>query len=326
MELFQVFWDDSKKLFLEFKKDEKENQFLLPEKIKRLNLKFEISKQFKQDRFSNQPPYLVSIKKLYYSDEFLCFSIDLNEVYGYDDLQIRIVRLTVFMNSGKRIEYQFEEKFNISDIGMNEDCYANFQYIDLGTKKNQYNSFIREKVYQEVKTDFNNEKRESTVIYEKNSIKSISVDESIVSMISESNTTLKSIEQHLKNLTITLQSMPVGNISYGPPARISNRSSEPGIERIRVPTKPAFIQDQMSSSKLMVIREMKTIFKQNVENNEDFNVKDILKPLSEDELKELMVDDEVLKKKEEEAINNQIKRLKKQQEEIINIENLKKPK
>ena len=53
MELFQVFWDEGKKLFLEFKKDEKENQFLLPEKIKRLNLKFEISKHVKQDRFSN---------------------------------------------------------------------------------------------------------------------------------------------------------------------------------------------------------------------------------------------------------------------------------
>ncbi|GAG56482.1 unnamed protein product, partial [marine sediment metagenome] len=82
MELFQVFWDEGKKLFLEFKKDERENQFLLPEKIKRLNLKFEISKTAKQDIFSNQPPYLVSIKKLYYSDEYLCFSIDLDEKPG----------------------------------------------------------------------------------------------------------------------------------------------------------------------------------------------------------------------------------------------------
>lgn len=326
MELFHVFWDDGKKLFLEFKKDERENQFLLPEKIKRLNLKFEISKTVKQDRFSNQPPYLISIKKLYYSDESLCFSIDLNEVYGYDDLQIRIVRLTVFMNSGQRIEYQLEEKFNISDIWINEDCYAGFQYIDLGIKKNHHNSVIREKVYQEVKTDFNNEKRESTVIYEKNSIKSISVDGSIVSMISESNKTLKNIEQHLKNLNLTLQNIPVGNISYGPPVRLPNRSSEAGIERIRVPTNPVLIQGQMSSGKLMVIREMKTIFKQNIENNEDFNVKDILKPLTEEELKTLMVDEEVLMQKEKEAIDNQIKRLQKQQEEEIHLKDLKKPK
>ena len=326
MELFQVFWDEGKKLFLEFKKDEKENQFLLPEKIKRLNLKFEISKHVKQDRFFNQPPYLVSIKKLYYSDESLCFSIDLNEVYGYDDLQIRIVKLTVYLNSGQRIEYQFEEKFNISDIWINEDCYADFQYIDLGNNKNQHNSVIREKVYQEVKTDSNNKKQQSTIIYEKNSIKSISVDDSIVSMISESNRTLKNIELHLKNLNLTLQNMPVGNISYGPPARLSNRSSEPGIERIRGPTKPALIQGQMSSGKLMVIKEMKTIFKQSIDENEVFNIQDILKPLTEDELQELTVDDEVLIEKEKKAIDNQIKRIQKHQEEKIQLENLKKPK
>jgi hypothetical protein len=325
MELFQVFWDDGKKLFLEFKKDEKENQFLLPESIKRLNLKFEILKHVKQDRYSNQPPYLVSIKKLYYSDDFLCFSIDLNEVYGYDDLQIRIVRLIVHMNSGQRIEYQFEEKFNISDIWINEDCYAGFQYIDLGMKKNHHSAFTQEKVYQEVKTDFNNEKRESTVIYEKNSIKSISVDESIVSMISESNNTLKNIERHLKNLNLTLQNMPIGNISYGPPTRLPNRSSEPGIERIKIPTKPALIQGQMSSSKLMVIQEMKTIFKQNTEDNENFDISTILKPLTEDELREIMVDDEILMKKEKQAIDNQIKRLQKQKKEEIHLTDLKKP-
>ena len=325
MELFQVFWGEGKRLFLEFKKDERENQFLLPEKIKRLNLKFEISKTVKQDIFSNQPPYLVSIKKLYYSDEYLCFSIDLDEIYGYDDLQIRILRLTVFMYSGQRIEYKLEEKFNISDIWINEDCYVGFQFIDLGLKKNQHNTFTREKLYQEVKTDFNNEKRESTVIYEKSSIKSISVDESIISMISESNRTLKNIENHLKNLNMTLQNMPVGNLSYGAPARLPNSSSESGIERIRVSTKPALIQSQMSSSKLMVIKEMKTIFQQNVEKNENFNVKEILKPLTERELKEMMVDDEILKKKEAAAINNQIKRLKKQQEKEIHLDELKKP-
>jgi len=326
MELFQVFWDEGKRIFLEFKKDEHENQLLLPEKIKRVNLKFEISKEIRKDLFSNQPPYLVSIKKLYYSDEHLCFSIDLDEIYGYDDLQIRILRLTVLMYSGQRIEYKFEEKFNISDIGINEDCYAGFQFIDLSIKKNQHNTFTREKVFQEVKTDFNNEKRESTVIYEKNSIKSISVDESIITMISESNRTLKTIENHLKNLNMTLQNMRLGNFSYGAPARLPNSSSESGIERLRVPTKPVLIQSQMSSSKLMVIKEMKTLFQQNVEKNEFFNVKEILKPLTEEELKEMMVDDEILMKKEEEAINNQIKRLKKQQEKKIHLKNLKKPK
>ncbi|MFX1279669.1 MAG: hypothetical protein ACFFA3_09655 [Promethearchaeota archaeon] len=325
MELFQVFWDDGKRLFLEFKKDEKENQFLLPKKIKRINFKFSISKNIKQDRFSNQPPYLVSIKKLYYSDESLCFSIDLNEVYGYDDLQIRILRLTVHMYSGQRIEYHFEEKFNISDIWINEDCYHGFQYIELGLDKSQQKTFTREKVYQEVSTDSTTEKRKSTVIYEKKSIKSVSLDDSIISIISESNKTLRNIEQHLKNLNSTLQNMLIGNISYGPPIRLPSRSSESGIERINVPTKPALIQSQMTSGKLMVIQEMKTIFKQNIDENEDFNIKSILKPLTEEELKEIIVDDKVLKEKEKMAIENQVKRLQKQQEKEIQLEDLKKP-
>ena len=45
MELFQVFWDDHNKLFLQFKKNEEEKTQFLPDKIKRLTLQFEISKQ-----------------------------------------------------------------------------------------------------------------------------------------------------------------------------------------------------------------------------------------------------------------------------------------
>jgi hypothetical protein len=326
MELFQVFWDEGKQLFLEFKKDEKENQILLPEKIKRLNLKFDISKPFRKELHSNQPPYLVSIKKLYYTNEFLCFSIDLNEIYGYDELQFRILRLNIFLYSGQRLEYSFQEKFNISDIGINEDCYAGFDVIDLGEKRNQQKTITREKIYKEIKTDPNQNKQESTVIYEKKSIKSVSVDESIISMISESNNTLKSIEQHLKNLNLTLQNASLGNISYNQVPRLPNRNSGPGIERIKQPSSPSLIQGQMSSGKLMVIKEMKTIFEQSMDEDSVFNIKNILKPLTEEELNNMMLDDNVLKEKEETAINNQIKRFKKEQEKVIDPKKLKKPK
>lgn len=326
MELFQVLWDDDKRLFLEFKKDKGENQLILPEKIKRLNLKYEVSKPLTQKILSKQPPYLVSIKKLYFSNEYLCFSIDLDEIHGHNDLQIKILKLTIFLYSGQRFEYVFEEKFNISDIWINEECYTGFHFIDLGINKNRHNIYTQEKIYQKVKTDFNKEKRESTVIYEKNSIKSISVDDSIISMISESNKTLKNIEYHLKNLNLTLQNMSTANISCNVPSRLPNRNSSPGIERIDIPKKPALIQGQISSSKLMVIKEMKAIFKQNLDNNENFSIKGILKPLAEEELNEMRLDDEVLLRKEEEAIKNQIKRLKKQHEKEISLKNLKKPK
>ncbi|MHA2400180.1 MAG: hypothetical protein ACXADU_15000, partial [Promethearchaeota archaeon] len=296
MELFHVFWDDGKRLFLEFKKDERENQILLPEKIKRLNLKFDISKTAKQ-KLVNQPPYFVSIKKIYYSNEFLCFTVDLDEIFGCNDLQIRILKLTIFLFSGQRIEYKFEEKFNISDVWVNEDCYVGFDYIDLGLRKNQHNAFIQEKVFQEVKTDFNHQKRESRVIYEKNSVKNISIDESIISMISESNKTLKNIEKHLRNLNNTLLNMPATNLSYNTPPYLPDTASDIPIERIRIPSKPLLIQSQMSSGRLMVIQEMKTIFNKNIEENSIFNVKEILKPMSEEELLKMMPDKDLLKKK-----------------------------
>ena len=325
MELFHVFWDDGKRLFLEFKKDERENQILLPEKIKRLNLKFDISKTTNQ-KLINQPPYLVSIKKIYYSNEFLCFTVDLDEIFGCNDLQVRILKLTIFLFSGQRIEYKFEEKFNISDLWVNEDCYVGFDYIDLGLRKNQNNAFIQEKVFREVKTDFNHQKRESTVIYEKNSVKNISIDKSIISMIRESNKTLKNIEKYLRNLNNTLLNMPATNVSYNAPSHLPNSASDIPIERIRPSSKSSLIQSQMSSVRLMVIQEMKTIFNKNIEKNSIFNVKEILKPMSEEELLKMMPDKDVLKKKEEEAIKNQIERLKNQQKKEIKLENLKKPK
>ena len=44
MELFQVFWDDRRNLFLEFKKNEEDKPYFVSEIIKRLNLKYELSR------------------------------------------------------------------------------------------------------------------------------------------------------------------------------------------------------------------------------------------------------------------------------------------
>ena len=124
---------------------------------------------------------------------------------------------------------------------------------------------------------------------------------------------------------LTLQNVSLGNVSYTQAPRLSNRNSGPGIERIKKPSSPSLIQGQMSSSKLVVIKEMKNIFKQSVDNNSSFNISDILKPLTEEELGEMMLDDEILKEKEEEAIKKQIERFKKEQVKVIELDKLKKP-
>lgn len=329
MELFQVFWDDQRKLFLEFKKNDEEQVQFLPDKIKRLNFQFEISKIVKQEIYYKQSPSLVSIKKIYHSNELLCFTIELDEIQGYTDIQIKVLKLTIYLYSGHRIEYIFSEKFNILDIGINDDCYDGFQFIDLSLGKAQKRKVTQERVIQSIKTDYNLNKEERTIIYEKNSIESISADQSVISMMKESNETLKNIELYLKNLTLTMQNMPVSPISYGTPVRTPQRISGPGIERIKSSELQSLIQSRGSSAKLLVIKEMKTKFREITEKNNGFSIKDILKPMKDDELKAIVLSDEELKQKEEIAINNQIKRFKKkleQKEKKIKLKKLNKPK
>ncbi len=332
MELFQVFWDDQRKLFLEFKKNDEEQVQFLPDKIKRLNFQFEISKIVRQEIYYKQSPSLISIKKIYHSNELLCFTIELDEIQGYTDIQIKVLKLTIYLYSGHRIEYIFSEKFNILDIGINDECYDGFQFIDLSLGKGQKRKVTQERVVQSIKTDYNQNKEERTIIYEKNSIESVSGDQSVISMMKESNETLKNIELHLKNLSLTMQNMPVNPISYGPPVRTPQRIPGAGIERIKRVEISSLIQGRGSSAKLLVMKEMKTKFKEITEKNNGFSVTDILKPMSEDELKAIVLNDEELKKKEEITINNQIERFRKKQEQKeqkekkVKLKKLNKPK
>ncbi len=321
MELFQVFWDDRNKLFLEFKKNEEEQLLFLPEKIKRLTMQFEISKQ---ELHHNQPPYLIAIKRLYHSSETLSFSIELDELKNTEGLHIKILRLSIFLFSGQRFQYYFEESFKISDIWVNDDCYNGFEFEDLQSKRRIKGKITQEKIFQEIKTSIHENTEKRTLLYRKSKIEKSSEEDSLALLISEGNKTLKRIEQALQNLSFSFQNTSHNTIQYIPSVP-NRRGSEPGIERIKLPTGSALIQGQISSSKLMVIKEMKSIFKENVEQNSEFTIQGILKPLSEEELNAMRPSDEDLKKKEEEAIKNQIRRLKKQEDKEIHLENLKPP-
>jgi len=325
MELFHVFWDEQSKLFLEFKKDEKEKQLILPNKIKRLTLQFEIFRFLKQEIYYRDPPYLIAVKKIYHSAESLSFSFELDELKNFDDLQIKILKITIFLYSGQRFEYHITQNFKITDISINEDCYSGLEYENLKLAKNVKNKVTYEKKIQKIKTIIHESIEKQTVIYENNQFEKLSEDSSLISLISESNKTLRRIEQELKTLSSSMSQMPQ-NYSQFIPSVPMRRSSESGIERIKRPTKPVYIQGQMPSSKLMVIKEMKSIFRNNLENNSDFNIKEILKPLAEEELNLMILDDEELAKKEEIAIQNQFKRLKEQHKKEIQLENLKQPK
>ncbi|MFX1575159.1 MAG: hypothetical protein ACFFB0_20680 [Promethearchaeota archaeon] len=321
MELFQIFWDDQKNLFLEFKKNEDEKKFLLPNKIRTINLQFEISK----NEWQKSPPYLISIHRLYYTTDTFSFKIELDELVNMDELQIKILHMVIILVSGQRIQYAFTRSFSMVDISINDECYDGYKYEDLKLKSNIKNKITKEKIFHEIKTNLDGNEEQRTEIYEKHKIEKVIKDDSLISMIHENNKTLKSIAQELKNISLSLQNLPNNVVSYNPSVPVMRNQKE-GIERIKIPMKPTLIQGQLSSAKLMVIKEMKSIFEQNVDDKSNFNVKAILKPLTEEELKNMMLDDEILKKKEEIAINNQIKRIEKQKEKQIHLKDLKKPK
>ncbi len=319
MELFQVFWDDQQKLFLEFKKDNKEKEIYAPQKIKYLNIHFEISKILTQDIFHKQPPIIISIKKIYHSNECLSFPIELDDFRNSDDLQIKILRLIIFLKSGHRVEYIFTEKLNLSDVWINEDCYFGYNLEDLSSRNRFRQTITKEKLYEEIQKDYENNKEKKTLIVEKQKIENVVESDSLVEMIRENNDTLKVIANELKHLTAVLKNISFNNLAHGslPPRPPMRRSNEPGIERIKRPPSRPMMMHEGSSAKVLVIKEMKEKFSKVIEKNNEFNIQDILKPMSEEELKSLTLNEEELKKKEEAAIQKQIERFKKEQQKEL---------
>src|SRR4030043_2072444 len=98
MELFQVFWDDQKNLFLEFKKDQNEKSEIVPNKVKRLNLKYEIIPLDKDGLYPNES--LISIKKFNFFKDSLLFSINFDDLNYIDNLEINFLLLTIIFYSG----------------------------------------------------------------------------------------------------------------------------------------------------------------------------------------------------------------------------------
>jgi hypothetical protein len=119
--------------------------------------------------------------------------------------------------------------------------------------------------------------------------------------------------------------MSFNNAQYVPQIPIK-RSNEPGIERIKRPTSnPNLLQPGAPSAKILVIKEMKSIFQASIDSNSEFNIKDILKPMTQEELGAITLPEEILMQKEQKAIENQIKRLENSHKKQLSLEDLKKP-
>ena len=317
MELFQVFWDDQKNLFLQFKKNEEENLKILPETVKRVNIRFEI---FKQDLFDKTAPSLICIRKIYFFKDFIIFSIDLNEIFELDGLVIEILNLTIFLSTNKRFEISIYEKFELSEIYIDHDFCLEYIYEKSESNKISESSLTKEKIYHERETDYKNNKEKSRFIYEKNCIKKSSQNDIIMATIRENNKRLKNIEDQLKVFNITLKNISFNNFNYSSHASQMRGPPRRAIERIK---KVNGAESQLSIKPpvdLYFLPELKAL----VKDTEKF--KNFLKPMSDEELNEIILNEDNLKNKQIEFFNRQKEKIKIKKPETISLENLKKPK
>jgi hypothetical protein len=243
----------------------------------------------------------------------------MSEINDSDDLQIKIVNITIILLSGKKLEYKISTTYSISDICVNEDCYSNFKYEEIKTENKAENSVLHEKVFQELETDLKNNKERSTFIYEKKAIHNSISHDLLVNLVSGNTEAINNIVEQLKELNSTLKNMSLNSVGYGspglsqtgPPKRMTNLNKTPNLANSNLAIK--------AQGKLPFLSELKELMK---DENSFYNY---LKPMSEEELKEITLDDEELEKKEEITIKRQIKRLEKERPQELLLENLKGP-
>ena len=131
MELMQLFWKDQNRLIFKFKKDEEEREKFIPENVKNINIKYELLKKEKRAQYIIQEPFLISIKNLYFSANIITFSIKLGRLYDLNNLQINIIRLTVFYYSGNKEDIFVNKVFQLSEISYNDDNFIEITEEEL---------------------------------------------------------------------------------------------------------------------------------------------------------------------------------------------------
>ncbi|MFX1445966.1 MAG: hypothetical protein ACFFHV_21325, partial [Promethearchaeota archaeon] len=175
----------------------------------------------------------------------------------------------------------------------------------------------QEKMYHEFEKDFKNLKEKGTLIYEKNRIKGTNYNNPMMEIVRENTEAMKNIVEQLKNINYTLKNMSLGSANYVAPSPLRRGPPQRGIERIR--------RENDAQSSLVIqpqapfLPELKSI----MQDPEKF--RSYLKPMSEEELNIIQLDDDVLEEKQELAIKRQIKRLEKEKPKKLLLENLKAP-
>ena len=319
MELCQLFWDDQNNLFLEFKKYQDEKLDIEPENIKSLHIKFEIIPVDNKELYKKEPSYLISIDKFYFLDDSIYFPINFDDLNHYDDLKIKFLLLTIIFYSGKRKAYSIEEIFEMDDILLIEDNFDNFFQEIKRSKIKIESTIVQEKIIETIDKDPQTNKEKRTYVYEKNRFKRTIETDTLTTLINNGNERLKNVEEELKNIKAMIKSLSLNNVSNvsfavqrGPPRSL-------GIERIKRLSGPKLNNLLPSPKSLEYLPELKALMKDNGK------FRDYLKPISNEELDKITLNDEQLIEKQEEIYHRQIEIIKKKEEKTIILENLKKP-
>ncbi|MGV9171047.1 MAG: hypothetical protein ACOC35_00585 [Promethearchaeia archaeon] len=322
MILYQVAWEDQNDMVLEFvKQSEEDHKLFDPDNIKRLNLKYEISKRNDFAGTRNAYPILVSVKKFHIIQKAIAFSINLDKIINPDELQIYFSKLTVIFHSGKRKEILINKHYRMSDIDIEKDFYTEFYSANEEELEDFLtNSITHEEIYKEVQTDGENNKKKKRVIYKRNQAKIDHANSEVVELLRENNQRLENVEKALNNLTKTLQNLDelnlktnsVGNSSaLPPPPPASKTLKKPKNASSLNKKSKSFPQRKTATltpknSKMAFLSELKEILNSSKQKSGEFNVKDVLKPMSDDELDEITLKDEDLKKRKLDFISRKI--------------------
>jgi len=315
MELFQLFWDDQRNLILEFREDQEASLVQCPQAIKSLNLKYEISKIDPNQRYPTTLPSLVSIKEFKDLQDRLLFKIDLQEILETNELQINFKQLTVILHGGRKKKVEIKKTINLDEIIIDDEYYEAFLNPELIQVENKIipsksinSSLCQERVYRKIKADPQTNKPKDLFIYQKNSVSFSAESNEFVSAIKENSQRLEAVEKELQNLSKILKDLNMSPqlrslTPPNPPPKLNAPVVKaPPIKRLPL-RKPA-----ISSKKLPFLGELSSIFEKSVSRNEEFNFREILKPMNEEELEKVTLNEEELKKREEAFYTRQIER------------------
>jgi hypothetical protein len=127
MQILQLCWDESDQnsLLFKFKKEKTEENEIIEENVEKVQIKFELLKKHELSPQIIQEPFLISIKDIFFSAHMLAFSVKLDKLNDLEDLQIKVIRLTIFYYSGQREDIFINRTYQLTEIS-----YDDGQFIE----------------------------------------------------------------------------------------------------------------------------------------------------------------------------------------------------